>query len=663
VGGAEGARRRARATREEVERRERKTTARVDERLDALLGAPREPSRPTFRISVEEDEDDGLLDIPAADDAQTRTDSRAQAADRPTLSIKAISRAEAPGQHEVFEEEPTAKRDPSARKPFDSARATPIATDLLPDLEKLELEPQMVAADSTSVEQLDDGDEDTREHDVRTFRERFQNVFKSPSKLPESIDENSALGRLILRARSEAEEDDRAELDAELASRQDTDVDAGWDMVFDQVNEHTEITEAAEDELDVSEMMTNIDRARGVGDPEDLAQAIEELLALAEASRQDAPLPDDQQTALSRELGELLYYELERPNEAKPFLERVRRDDPEGLGAEGSVVNALEEIYQDHGQVDQQLDLLRQRLARAQSADMAATYRLLIAKLLWDSSEDREGARGELAPLLKEDPEHDAANRLLGQIAQEAGDWGEAAMRIELVLRQRAGGLDEVEMERDLADIYLNHLEQPEAAIRRYENVLSESPADAQALEGIKQAQAALQDWAGYIGSLGRELGMLLGRPEGVSLTTPGAVDPEAVASPLRTAASQIISDAAHISEVELGDSPQGRTLWRLAFDLWPEHVEALERSIAIDRAAEDTSALAEDLEAYADLLLDAGDRFDTLLEAAKLHLDALGDADRARELLAEAIASVQDMSEPPEGLDEARRLMQASDA
>jgi len=152
---------------------------------------------------------------------------------------------------------------------------------------------------------------------------------------------------------------------------------------------------------------------------------------------------------------------------------------------------------------------------------------------------------------------------------------------------------------------------------------------------------------------------MLLGRHGGIYLVEPGVVDPNAVASPLRTAASQIISDAAHIAEMELDDIRLGRRLWRLAFDLWPEHVEALERCIAIDCTTGDASSLAADLEAYADLLLDAGDRFAALLEAAKLYLDPLRDNARARELLAEGIASVQDMSAPPEGLDEARRLMQ----
>ncbi|MEM1349418.1 MAG: hypothetical protein AAGI01_12725, partial [Myxococcota bacterium] len=623
VSAADESRRRARATGDEVERRERKTTTRVDKRLDALLGTPNAPKAPTFRIGAadeEEPEEDGSN----AGDAQT-----------------------------------SGNQGTPPRASFDHARATPLATDLLPDLARMGLKPEVEVAHSALVPSTDGG-EDTHAQDVRTFRERYRDVFKTSGKLPEHIDQESALGRLIQRTRDEAARGERGGTqEPSRTALEHEDVDAAWETVFEQANEHNEITEAADDELDMARMLSNIDRARGAGDLDTLAQAIEEFLALAEASQQDAVLAADQRTALNRELGELLYYELERPSEAKPFLERVRRDDPEGLGAQGSVINALEEIYQAHGQLDQQLALLRQRLAHAQSKDMAATYRLLIAKLLWDANEDREGARRELAPLLHEDPEHDAANRLLAQIAKEAGDWGEAAMRLEVVLRQRAGGLDEVEMERDLGDIYLNHLEQPDAAMRRYESVLRESPADAQALEGVKQAQGALGDWAGYITSLGRELGMLLGRPEGVSLTNPDELDAQAVASPLRTVASQIVSDAAHIAEVELKEAHLGRELWRLAFDLWPEHVEALERCIAIDRATDDAASLAADLEVYADLLLDVGDRFSALLEAAKLYIDPLGEADHAREVLAEGIASVQDMASPPEGLDEARRLMQ----
>ena len=45
-------------------------------------------------------------------------------------------------------------------------------------------------------------------------------------------------------------------------------------------------------------------------------------------------LDDALRLALTRELGELLYYDLDDPERALPFLETIRQRDPTGLGAE-----------------------------------------------------------------------------------------------------------------------------------------------------------------------------------------------------------------------------------------------------------------------------------------------------------------------------------------
>ncbi len=247
----------------------------------------------------------------------------------------------------------------------------------------------------------------------------------------------------------------------------------------------------------------------------------------------------------------------------------------------------------------------------------------------------------------------------MAQIAREEGDHARAAHHYEQVLRDRVGGLDEVELERDLADLYLHQLQQPERAMRHYEGVLKAAPADAHALEGIKQCQAARKDWTGYLDSLGRELGLLMGQQQGVALRQPGRWDAQQVSMPLRTAASQIVSDAAKIAQDQLADLPLARALWGQAYQLWPDQVEALERRLTLDRQLDAYEDLAHDLEAYAEFLLDAQARFEALVEAAEVTEQKLQDPERARQLLAEAIASAQDASEPIQGLDQVRRKLQ----
>ena len=398
-------------------------------------------------------------------------------------------------------------------------------------------------------------------------------------------------------------------------------------------------------------------QARQSGGPAEVASAIEDVLTVTDNGA--SPLIDNEHAlALSREVAELHYYDLEDGEAALPHLERVRRLDPQGLGAETAVVNALEAIYEERGNADGRIALLEQRLESAETAEMATTYRLLLAQLLWDQRDDADGARERLDEVLKGDGDHEAAHRLLGEIASEAGDWKTAARHLEVVVRVAGGGIDAVETQRELAELYLHQLDDPQRALSHYEAVLSEAPGDSQALEGIKECQASQNDWAGYVSSLGRELGLLVGNREGLDAEAMANLEVDKIAAALRVPASQIVADAAHIVEEEMERPEEARHLWGVTYRLWPEHVEALQRRVELDRRCDEQEALAEDLEAYAAMILDAGDRFAVLVEAAQVRAEKLDDPKGATTLYAEAIALVQDAEEPPKGLDAARRAL-----
>ncbi|MFW5968891.1 MAG: hypothetical protein ACOCV2_15310, partial [Persicimonas sp.] len=409
---------------------------------------------------------------------------------------------------------------------------------------------------------------------------------------------------------------------------------------------------------DVDEMRAAIADARESDDQAALAEAIEALITAHEQSRVE--LDEAEYLDLSLEVGELYYYDLDDGGRARRHLERVREADPEGRGSRPVVLNTLEAIYEESGAVDERMALLAAKLEGADSEEMAVTYRLLLAQLVWDERSDAAGARRYLDEVLDTDPRHEAAHRLLARIARSEGELETAADHLRTVLEVAGGGLDAVEIERELADLLFDELERPDEAIAHFENVLEAAPADSGALERIKECRAALGDWAGYLECLGHELGLLIGRPDGLDVEQMQRLDPDEVAAAVRVPASQILADAAHVAGRELEDKQAAHRLWGAAFSLWPEHVEALERRIELDRALDKKPELAEDLEEYADLLLDAHARFQALYEAAYLHAKELGRADPARQLLAEAIALVQDDPDPPERLDRARRAFRA---
>ncbi len=445
--------------------------------------------------------------------------------------------------------------------------------------------------------------------------------------------------------------------------------DAGNQHATRQVPRPDALAEASapstsdQDEADTTSAHTlreRIDEARAADNPVRLADALAALIGAHEAGELDEPLDHAEFMRLSMELGEVYYFDLEDAHGARSHLERVRDGDPDGLGAKPTVLTTLEAIYEESGAVDERIRILKARLDKADSEEMALTYRLLIAQLVWDERNDADAAREWLGQVIDLDSQNEAAHRLLGQIARDEQDYETAARHLRTVLKVAGGGLDAVEMERELANLLLNELDRPEEAKKHFENVLDAAPGDSLALEGVKQCQAATDDWHGYIGSLGHELGLLIGKPEGLDLEQVLAVEPDDISPAVRVPASQIVADAAHIAEQDLGDADSAWALWGMAFSLWPEHVEALERRIGLDRTLDKSSALAQDLESYAELLLDPHGRFEALTEAARLHADKLDRPDLARPLYAEAIAVVQDEDDPPEGLDEARRALRA---
>jgi tetratricopeptide (TPR) repeat protein len=499
--------------------------------------------------------------------------------------------------------------------------------------------------------------EETTAPKLDTFRERMQDIWKTPGSLAAAAakaqDGDSPLARLL--RRDTPQQGSPAVRGAQPTLAGDVTRIPGITDLAPEPRVKPSQPDAASS---LEARLYAVEQARQAGKPEEIVATITSLLDACDAADSQLELPAARYLGLARELGEVLYFDLEDGIGARPYLEMVRERDPEGLGAEPALLTALESIYEEIGDLGRRLKVLELRLERAHGDDMATTYRLLIAQLLWDEGKDAAGARARLQEILVEDRQNEAALRLMGQIARESGDYHEAVRHLELVLSQRTGGLDEVELERELADIYLHRLGRPDQARRHYEGVLETSPADAQALEGIKQCQEASGDWRGYVASLGRELGLLLARADLV-LDEPDMIDPLGVSPALRLAASQIVSDAAHVVEGQLKDDGWARGLWGLAYGLWPEDAESLERRIRLDRSQEAWPELAHDLEELAALLFDRSARFEALVECAKIYAERLEDPDAARPLYAEAIALGQD-GPAPAGLDEARRALQA---
>mgnify|MGYP006283488737 CR=1 FL=1 len=398
-------------------------------------------------------------------------------------------------------------------------------------------------------------------------------------------------------------------------------------------------------------------RARRDDDPQRLAAVLQDVLDARKRTPAGVDITDDDALAMRHELAELLFFELEDAEAARPHFEALRQGDPDGLGRDVTVLRALESIYEETGNIDGRISVLRARLEDADSEEMVQTYRMLLAHLLWEEKENQDQAKELLEKILREDDEHEGAHRLLADICQSNERWEKAAEHLSVVVDVAGSGLDALEVERELADLLLEKLDRPELAARRYRTVLRDAPGDSRALEGLKTCLEKLEDWEGYLDSLGREFAVLLGRSEPIELDQMYDIDSQISDEATRVSASQIIGDAARLMDKKLENTDAAWKLYGVANQLWPENVGALERRIELDRKLSRDRHLAEDLERFAEGLLDSESRFSALLESAECW-EQLDKIDRSAELLERAIDAGENAASTPARLDEAREKL-----
>jgi len=412
----------------------------------------------------------------------------------------------------------------------------------------------------------------------------------------------------------------------------------GTDSEFSELAETTRPHRAPDPEQ-------RLERARSTDDPEQIASVLEDLLASRDRGTAPVDWTDTEALERRRELAELHYYELEDTDAARPHLEQLRRDDPKGHGSAPEVLRALDAIYERNGETDRRISILENRLDCADGAEMAHNFRLLLARLHWRDRGDAETAVDLLDETLESVPDHEGAHRLLAEIRREQNDWESAARHLEHLLESAGSGLDALELEREYADLLQDRLDAPSEAIPHYESVLEDAPGDSRALEGLQSCREAVGAWRAYLEGLGHELGVLLGRTKPLTLEEMAALDPETLDDGSTLPTSEILAEAAECADERLDDLELAQRLYGAANRIWPEHVEALERRIEIDRQLGDPRQLADDLERYAESLLDPNRRAATLREAAQLHHER-GESERAVELLERALRTVEETAE-----------------
>lgn len=343
-----------------------------------------------------------------------------------------------------------------------------------------------------------------------------------------------------------------------------------------------------------------------VGDFEGVVNAF-----LAEADV--AADPSDRARLLLR-AAEVLEGRLDRPQTA---LDKYR----EAMAADPSVVparDALERIYTRTGDWAALVSMLEVDLGDIKAPRERAAQLFRIAQLQQERLSDPAAAATTLRRLLVLEPDHLLALRALAGSLEAQGQHAEL---IE-VLGAEASIVEDPRRRAALharrAELMEARLRDPEAARLEWEQVLAIDPHNVPAQRALGKLHAGADHAADLIALLRRE----------------------ADAAPTPAAAAAILVRAgATASRMNRGDD-EAISLYREALTLAPDHLSALESLAGIYRRRGDSEALIELLRARAAATAVPEVQACSLIEAARLYEEKLGDAGQAISAYEEALAA-----------------------
>lgn len=258
------------------------------------------------------------------------------------------------------------------------------------------------------------------------------------------------------------------------------------------------------------------------------------------------------------------------------------------------------------------LDRARITLSPAEARDLSTEA----AKVFLEHGKNESAAREILEQVLTEDPSHAEAGRLLARLHLGAGrmaDWAR-------VMEQRAEGTHGDERRRILAELahgLSDRMADASAAIAIWEHVLSEHPADVEALRALTDLYRTAGKPAKAVEALETELMVALTPRQRIAL----------------------LVEIAKIEETELLDEARAADAWERVLDVDADDETALAALARLYRKLRRWSDLAFTLERQSERLDDPASRFAALAALGHVAWTELDDPARALAAFESALA------------------------
>lgn len=370
------------------------------------------------------------------------------------------------------------------------------------------------------------------------------------------------------------------------------------------------------------------EEAPDAGDPAALERLSEELAnweALEEVfdqMRDEAPEP-----GLRRDLGvRLARIREEQLDDKEGAIEafiRVQEENPE----DGKALESLDRLYQQTGNWEALVDVLRQRIAVESNETERNRLRLRQANVLYEFMDDGPEAIRVFQEVLSTDDRDPDAIAALEAMASTGVEVTEVAGILEPTYRQHEQWSDlvrlyEIRLEHEdlpderyiflstIAGVYENEMAEPSAALSTWVRALAERPSDPTARERIEAIAESNGLWAEA--------------STGYSEVLVGDITDDERA--------ELAKRTAQIASEKLGDQQAAEQAWLTALEVQPEDNEALEALDAIYVSAEAWEQLSAILERRRETVFDTDQLVEITARHARLYQQQLGDIAAAEE-------------------------------
>jgi cellulose synthase operon protein C len=403
---------------------------------------------------------------------------------------------------------------------------------------------------------------------------------------------------------------------------------------------------------------------------------------LVEMNRQEAEVvaSPDYAASLVYRTGELYEEKLKQTDQAIAAYQEVLTLSPNYFPA----LNALSRIYRSQGAWESLVDVLRSEAAvRIDPSERAHT--LFQVAVLWEEELNRtDRAIDAYQEVLRLAPAHTPTLRALERMYATQENWRELVSIHEREIQITGAASEKVAAYAKLARLYLERLNEPNRAAQCYESILSQEPQNLFALKGLErirssdrarraeirtrlahtvsdpQAAAALylasaqdREQAGVLESsdnLNRAAALAPNDPRTVTTIERAyrkAGDFDAYAASLErrmTATSDpemklaLAMRLGDVCERNLADLPRAQGVYRIAFEAAPDHLPTLRALRRIAVAQGTYPEVQRLLMAEGEASRDVRGAVEAFLEAGRIALDRLGNADLARAAFGKAL-------------------------